>query len=109
MKNQKKQSDKKDGIDQVAAAVTVAVVGAGIAMAGAATLKDKENRDKVKEVLTKVKDYTIGRMEDVQSQAQDKVAEAKNNLDNGLKDVKKVTTSAKRQLHQQSSAVYDVS
>lgn len=67
--NKKNQQDQeKGGVNPVVAAVTGAVVGAGVAVA----LKDKKNREKVKEVLTNVKNQAIGYMEDMQQQSQAK-------------------------------------
>lgn len=78
--NQKKQDMGKSGFNPVVAAVTGAVVGAGVAIAGAVALKDKKNREKVKEVLTEVKDKATGFMEEMQKQAQDKKDEVEKNL-----------------------------
>lgn len=61
--------NKKGGVNPVFAAVTGAVVGAGAAVAGAFVLKDKKNRDKVKKVLTNVKDQAVGYMEKVGEEA----------------------------------------
>ncbi len=72
MTNPKKQDQRTGGLNPVAAAVTGAIIGAGVAVAGAVALSDKNNRKKVKEVLTNVRDQAIGYMEDVQNQAQDK-------------------------------------
>ncbi len=69
---QKKQ-DKKSGFNSSAAAViTGAVVGAGAAVVGMA-LNKKENRDKVKEALTNVKDQAISYKDKVE----EKIAENK--------------------------------
>lgn len=62
---QKKQNEKKDGFNPVVAAVTGAVVGAGVAIAGAVALRDEKNREKVKDVLTSAKDRAGDYMEDV--------------------------------------------
>lgn len=56
MTNSKKQDEVKSGISPIAAAVTGAVIGAGIAVAGAVALKDEKNRDKVNEVLGNIKE-----------------------------------------------------
>lgn len=63
------------GVSPVAAAVTGAVVGAGVAVAGAVALKDKKNREKVKEVLTTVKEQAMNYIEDIQTTANQKKEE----------------------------------
>lgn len=95
--NQKKQNEGKNGINPVVAAVAGAVVGAGIAVAGVA-LADEKNREKVKEVVTKAKNQTIGYVEDMQKQAQAKKRE-------GEEKVKIAVDSAKKSLHQASTDV----
>lgn len=98
MTNQKKQVEENGGVNRVVGAGIVAVVGAGIALAGAVALKDKNNRNKVKDVLTNAKDQAVERMEDLQKQSQDKTIEAGEKLDNGLEEVKKAKVTAKRQV-----------
>lgn len=78
--NQKKQDKEKGGVNPVVAAVTGAVVGAGVAIAGAIALKDEKNRQKVKDVLTNAKDQAVGYMEDIQKQAQDKKIEIQDKI-----------------------------
>lgn len=70
MLNQKNQDSTKDGINPIVAAVTGAVVGAGIAIAGAIALKDEDTRDQVKEVFANAKDQAMGYVEDVKNQVQ---------------------------------------
>ncbi len=78
--HQKKQDKGKSSVNSVVAGVTGAVIGAGIAVAGAAVvLNDKKNREKVKKVLTNVKKQAISYMEGVQKQAQDKKGEVEEN------------------------------
>jgi uncharacterized membrane protein YgaE (UPF0421/DUF939 family) len=93
--NQKKQDKRKGSVNSVVAGVTGAVIGAGIAVAGAAVvLNDKKNREKVKKVLTNVKKQAIGYMEGVQKQAQDKKGEVEEKLVEGKEKVKKEVNSA---------------
>lgn len=99
MSNQKIQKEEKKGVSPMVAAVTGAVVGAGIAVAGTVVLKDEKNRNKVKEALTSAKDQAIDHMDVMHNQVQDKTNEAGKKLDNGLKEVKKAKGSAKSQLH----------
>lgn len=65
-KNQKLQDEKKSGINPVVVAVTGAVVGAGVSVAGAMALKNGQNRNKIKEVLTNVRNQAIDYIEDMQ-------------------------------------------
>lgn len=57
-------TNKKGGFNPVVAAATGAIVGAGVAIAGAVAMKDKKNREKVKEVFNeakqKISDVTKG-------------------------------------------------
>jgi len=93
--NQKKHDEGKSGFNPVVAAVTGAVVGAGVAVAGAIALKDKKNRDKVKGVLNNVKDKATGYVEDIRKQLQDKKNEAEEKLAEGKEKVKKVEDAVK--------------
>lgn len=81
--NQKKQDERKGGLNPVVVAVTGAVVGVGVAVAGAVALKDKKNREKVKQALTSVKNQATGYMEDMQSQAQNKENEIEEKIAEG--------------------------
>jgi uncharacterized membrane protein YgaE (UPF0421/DUF939 family) len=93
--HQKKQDKGKSSVNSVVAGVTGAVIGAGIAVAGAAVvLNDKKNREKVKKVLTSVKKQAIGYMEGVQKQTQDKKDEVEEKLAEGKEKVKKEVNSA---------------
>jgi len=92
MSNQKKLDKNKGGINPVVAAVTGAVVGAGIAVAGAVALKDEKNRNKVKKAFSDVKDQAAGDIEDIQNKAEDKKDEAEKKLDEGKEALKKKST-----------------
>ncbi len=59
-----KQNEDKGGINPVVAMATGAIVGAGVAVAGAVALSDKKNRDKVKVVLSNVTDRVKHYMKD---------------------------------------------
>ncbi len=96
--NQKKQDERKSGFNPVAAAITGAVVGAGVAVAGAVALNDKKNREKVKKVLNNVKNQAIGYMEDMQKQVQDKKDEVEGKFTEGKKKVLKIENSVKKSL-----------
>lgn len=89
MTNQKKQNKPDAGINPLVAGVAGAVVGAGIAVAGAMALKNEKNRAKVMGTLNNVKDQALNLVEDIQNQAGDKkeIVEGK---------VKKALNSAKK-------------
>ncbi|MEI6326739.1 MAG: hypothetical protein WCO78_01310 [Candidatus Roizmanbacteria bacterium] len=59
-------------ITPLAVAVTGAVVGIGLAVAGAVVLSDEKNREKVKTVLADAKKTTQGYVADIQHRAKDK-------------------------------------
>ncbi len=68
---------KQNSVNPVAAAVAGAVVGAGVAIAGAIALKDEKNRKKVQEVLKDAKDQASGHIKTMQGEAKEKTAEIK--------------------------------
>ena len=81
---------QKNNIKSVAAGVTGAIIGFGIAAMGAAVvLNDKNNRKKVRDLLTNVKNQTMGYMKDVQEKTDKKEKEIKKELiDNKNGEVK---------------------
>jgi shikimate 5-dehydrogenase len=94
MINKRKQEKEKKDASAVVAGVTGAAIGIGIAVAGAAAvvLNDKKNRQKIKEVLTQVKDQAVNYMEDVQSRVQDKKSE----VGEGISAADKIVTHTKK-------------
>jgi hypothetical protein len=89
MTTKQKQEERKNSISSVVAGVTGAAIGFGIAVTGAAVvLNDKKNREKVKKMLTNVKEQAIGYMEGVQKQAQDKKSEVEEKLVEGKEKAK---------------------
>ena len=69
----------------MAAAVTGAIVGAGVAVAGAVVLSDKRNRDKIDEAVNDVKE----KASETKANVEEKLAEVKDKgvkLENSLKD-----------------------
>lgn len=88
--NLKKQAEEKGGVNTVAAAVAGVVVGAGVVIAGAVALKDEENRKKVKNALSGVKDRVVGYAEDVQKAAADENGEVGEKIAEGKAGVKEV-------------------
>lgn len=93
--NQKIQNDQKNGLDQIAAAVTGAIVGAGVAFAGVIALKDEKNRNKVKNALIDVKNQAVGYIEDIRNQAQDKKIEIEDKVSQEKVKVKKIAKIVK--------------
>jgi len=85
-----KQDEKKGVFSPVGIAVTGAVVGAGIAVAGAFALKNEKNREKVKDAFKSIKKQAAGYMEDMQKQAQDKKDEVSEKLTEGKEKLIKV-------------------
>ncbi len=69
--------DKKKGMSPMAAGVAGAVVGAGLAVAGAVALKDEKNRAKVKGALQSVKKQASDYVDEIQEKAQKQGGEAK--------------------------------
>lgn len=93
--NQKIQNDRKNGLDQIAAAVTGAIVGAGVAVAGVIALKDEKNRNKVKNALIDAKNQAVDYIEDIRNQAQDKKIEIKEKVFQEKVKVKKIAKIVK--------------
>ena len=58
-----------DGINPVVAAITGAAVGAGVAIAGAAVLRDEENRKKVTDTMHALKDKGMEYVDGMQNEA----------------------------------------
>ena len=100
-----KDNNQKGGVNPVMAAVAGAVVGAGVAVAGAMVLEDKKNREKVKKVFTDVKNQAIDYVEDMQKQIRDKRDGIEEKITDGKNKVQKVTKSVKKSL---DHAVKDV-
>ena len=62
--------NKKNDVNPIIVGVTGAVIGAGIALAGAAILKDEKNRDKAKKVLENIKNSAKGYIKDLENEVQ---------------------------------------
>ncbi len=72
MKNTKQT--KKRSTSSIFTVIAGAVVGAGVAVAGAVFMKDKKNRDKVKKVLSNAKNQAVNYIENIDKEAKkDKV------------------------------------
>ncbi len=70
-----KKQEEKTGMNPIAAAVTGAIVGAGI-VAGAVVMNDKPTRDKVSGAISDAKAKANGMIED----SQEKIAQEKVNM-----------------------------
>lgn len=89
-------NQKKDGgVSPVLAAMTGAIVGAGVAVAGAIALKNKNTREKVKQVFNGVKDQAVGYVEKMQKEIEGKKSKVEKKLDEGKIKVKKIAKLAR--------------
>jgi hypothetical protein len=76
--------------------VAGAVVGAGMAVAGAMLLKDEKNREKVKDLLENAKGQATQHLEKLQSKANEKKGEVKTKAIEGKKTVKNKAAKVKK-------------
>ena len=95
MTHNDKPTDKKSGINPIAAAVTGAVVGASL-VAGAVVLGNKKNRDKAKQMLSKAQTHAKEYMGDMQAQSkinksmiEDKLAKANQKINHSVSSAQK--------------------
>ena len=95
--NQKKQDDQ-NRFNQVAAAVTGAVVGAGIGVAGAVVMGDKNNREKMGKVFTDARDQAVGYVTNIQKNAENKKEEIEKEFAKDGRKAQKVIKTAKKSL-----------
>jgi gas vesicle protein len=91
MTNQTKKTN--ENLSPVVAAVAGAVIGAGVAVAGAVVLGDEERREKIKNAMTDAKDQAVGYIQDMHSLAEEKKGEVKEDLLTANKKVKDVLTT----------------
>lgn len=80
---------KKEGVNQILAAVTGAVVGAGVAIAGAVVFKDKKNREKTKFAFNNMKDQAVSYMKKLQIEKKLATGKTKVKKTKLVKDIKK--------------------
>lgn len=104
-KYQKKPDEVKGGFSPVTSAITGAIIGAGVAVAGTMALKDEKNREKIKEMLTNAKDQAVDFMETVQKRADDKKTEIEDELVKKQKTLTDGTKSAKDSLRHKINVV----
>jgi len=87
-----KQTVKKGRTNSAVAGITGAVIGFGIAVAGAAVvLNDKNNRKKVRGVLTNIKGQVMNYMKDVQRKTDKKEKEIEEKLVDSKNETEKLT------------------
>lgn len=71
---------QQGSIHPVAVAIVGAVIGAGIAVASAAALRNKKNREKVREIFNTFKDQAAGYIKRMQKQAGNKKEQIEDKL-----------------------------
>lgn len=86
-----KKETKKRGIGSVVVAVTGAIVGSGVAVAGALFMKDKKNRDKVKKVLSNAKDQAVDYIEKIEKEVKKDKGQIEKKVIAAKKPIKKLT------------------
>ena len=86
-----KQNKQGDGVSPVVAAVAGAVVGAGVAVAGAIALSNENNQAKLKGAYTNIKNKVMG----VEGKAEVKLAEGKEKATKTAKTVTKANDEVK--------------
>lgn len=99
-----KQDEVKDGINPMVVAVAGAVVGAGIAVAGA-VLSDKKNREKIVKTATTVKDDVTKYVKKTQKQIEEEKEMLEKRILADKIKVKKVVASAKNSLDKTTKEV----
>lgn len=82
-----KKQNKENEINPIFAGVTGAVIGAGIAIAGAIMMKDEKNRDKAKKVLKNIENY-----------AQKETGVVEEKVAKGIKKAKNLADSTEKKL-----------
>lgn len=95
IENEKKHECCKNGFSLMAAAKIGAIVGAGVVIAAVFALKKKKNREMVRKVLTSAKEKTIGFIEVVQKQVEEKESEIAEKMEAGKEKIEKVVESVK--------------
>ncbi len=92
----KKPEQNKSGANALAAVVTGAVIGAGVAIAGVVALADEKNRKKVKSTLLMIKDKALNYVDEATQEAEhskdvaeDMISEGKDKTNKVIRNVKK--------------------
>ncbi len=87
---------KATHVRPVVAAITGAVIGAGVAIAGAAVMKDEKNREKAKKAFNNVKGQAAEYIEDLQKQTQDQKAKAEDKLADSKKQLENAVNNGNK-------------
>ncbi len=104
-----RHAETRNGYSSVTALIAGTVVGAGVAIAGAFALNNKNNRDKAKEILVHAKNQGADYMKDMQSQAQEKIEEAEGKLEGFKQKVKTSANSVKELFQDEARDVNNIS
>jgi hypothetical protein len=79
------KNDNKNGLSSTVVLATGAVVGAGVALAGATVLKDEKNRKRMKNLFTDVKEQALDHLTNAQEDVEEGVKKVGKKLANGNK------------------------
>lgn len=79
------KNKENEGVNPIVAAITGAIIGATVGVIGALALKNEKNRGKVREILTNIKNQTVGYMEGMKKEVQGKKSEIKEKIIKGVK------------------------
>ncbi|MFA5928208.1 MAG: hypothetical protein WC838_02775 [Candidatus Margulisiibacteriota bacterium] len=93
------QVEVKNVIEPLVAAAAGALVGAGVVATGI-VLKEKQDREELKQVLTEMKEITVEYLDEMKQEIDDKKADVKREIVKDTKIVKNVAASVKGSLHQ---------
>lgn len=80
---------KKETTSPATTAIAGAVIGAGVAIVGA-VLKNKEAREKIKEVITNVKDQTSEYIQSMQKQVEDTQDSLEQKVSEGTEKIEQI-------------------
>lgn len=79
---------KKGGVNPLGAAAVGVVVGAGAVIAGVAAMQNEENREKIKDAATKLKEGTEEKLDEGVEKVKKGMDSAEEAVDNKLDEVK---------------------
>lgn len=94
-------TQEKKSTNPLKTALTGAVVGAGITVAGTMLLKDEKRRKKMKKVLNQVKDQGVEYLKDMQVRGQ---KEIKKQLPEVMKQEKRTAKKIQKKIEHKSKA-----
>jgi len=93
--NQEKDQTKSSSLANIAKG---AMIGAGIAVAGAAVLRNEKNRAKLKTAVENAKNRVNGYLDQVDDEVDDQANELNQKIGEVKKTVKKATRGVKKQV-----------